>query len=114
MTEEGSTTPEITDEQFKSWIGEVVDEKNKSLFDGITNLFKEHNSGSSFDEEGFLSKLADTIKSNSTSNNVNEETLLSKVGEMLDGKLAGISSGNVQQRSKRVGPIGRWLTGGSN
>lgn len=74
--ESTETPPDgITEDQLRSLVGEVVEEKISSIGEGINGL-----------AESIVEKLT-------ASGSSSEEGLLNKIGGMIDEKLKGISSG---------------------
>lgn len=105
----GGSAPEITDEQFKGWIGEVVDDRLAkfnaemdtklkkldildSLTDTIGGLFEQHKTTpTEFDRGGFLKDIEN----------------------LIDNKIRGLSGGTATPTvtGRKKGPLSRAIFG---
>jgi len=112
MTEtenENNSSQEEIEVDLEQLIGKVFDEKTKSLFENLPK--------GGVDEEklgAFLdAKLAEVTKafSGSSSSSISEDSILDKVGKMLDEKLSKlpVPTGG-KSSSAHVGPLGRILS----
>lgn len=106
----GSTEPEnkpegLSQDEMRSLIGEVFDERFKSYADQFASK-DEVSALRSGIVEDVLGKVTDVLPAQTAA--LDEEGLLKKVSGLLDTKLAGISSGH---SPRKPGPLGRFLLG---